>query len=119
MEQHIESRALRKALAERERPSLPSNFAYTTIRRIRKEQRESQRRQQVVAVIIVAAVAVLGIGGLVYAFGAVIWQSLVAMTKQPGTLSLTLTTLFCLTFFALLNRLLARHYVHKGRTSHA
>lgn len=82
-------------------------------------KRESQRRQQVGAVIIVAAVAVLGIGGLAYAFGAVIWQSLVTISKQPDALALALPTLFCLAFFVLLNQLLARHYVHKGRTSHA
>ncbi len=118
MEQHIESRALRKALAERERPSLPSNFAYTTIRRIRKEQRESQRRQQVVAVIIVASVVVLGIGGLVYMFGRAIWQSLVEMSKRPDAIFLALPTLFCLTFFALLNRWLASHYVGRDKTLH-
>ena len=118
MEQQIESRALRKALEQRERPNLPSNFAYTTLKRIRREQRESRRRQQVVAVIIVAAVAVLGIGGLVYAFGAVIWQSLVAMSKQPDALALILTTLCCLTFFALLNNYLTRHYTGRSKNPH-
>lgn len=116
MEQHIESRALRQALAARERPSLPSNFAYTTMRRIRLERQKSERRQRIVAFLIVASVVVLGIGGLVYMFGATIWQSMVAISKRPEDLSLALPTLFCLTFFALLNRWLARHYVGRDKT---
>ncbi|MBP5393409.1 MAG: hypothetical protein J6Y59_06310 [Bacteroidaceae bacterium] len=115
MEQHIESRALRQALAARERPSLPSNFAYTTMRRIRMEQQKSERRQRIVAFCCVLAVAILGIGGLVYMFGGVIWLALVNMSKQPDALSLSLPTLFCLTFFALLNRWLARHYTGRDK----
>ena len=110
--------ALRKALAERERPRRPSNFAYTTMRRIRMERQKSERRQQIAAFCCIVSVTILSLGGLIYAFGPVIWQALVVMTKRPDALSLTLTTLFCLTFFALLNHLLARHYVHKGRTPH-
>ena len=116
MEQHIESRALRQALAARERPSLPSNFAYTTMRRIRQERKKSERRQRIVAFLIVTSVVVLGIGGLVYMFGATIWQSMVAISKRPEDLSLALPTLFCLAFFALLNRWLARHYVGRDKT---
>lgn len=116
MEQHIESRALRQALAARERPSLPSNFAYTTMRRIRLERQKSERRQRIVAICCVVAVTILGIGGLVYMFGQAIWQSMVALSKRPEDLSLALPTLFCLTFFALLNRWLARHYVGRDKT---
>ena len=110
--------ALRKALAERERPSLPSNFAYTTMRRIRMERQKSERGQRIAAFCCVVSVTVLGLGGLVYAFGPIIWHALVEMSKRPDALSLALPTFFCLTFFALLNHLLARHYVHKGRTPH-
>ncbi|MBQ6225432.1 MAG: hypothetical protein IJJ73_03920 [Bacteroidaceae bacterium] len=116
MEQHIESRALRQALAARERPSLPSNFAYTTMRRIRLEREKSERRQRIVAFLTVASVVVLGIGGLVYMFGQAIWQSMVAISKRPEDLSLALPTLFCLAFFALLNHWLARHYVGRDKT---
>ena len=116
MEQHIESRALRQALAARERPSLPSNFAYTTMRRIRLEREKSERRQRIVAVCCVLTVTILGIGGLVYMFGQAIWQSMVAISKRPEDLSLALPTLFCLAFFALLNRWLARHYVGRNKT---
>ena len=111
--------ALRKALAERERPRLPSNFAYTTMRRIRQERQKSERRQQIAAFCCVMSVTILSLGGLAYAFGPVIWHALVAMSKRPDALSLALPTLFCLTFFALLNHLLSRHYVHKGKTPHA
>ena len=116
MEQHIESRALRQVLAARERPSLPSNFAYTTMRRIRLERQKSERRQRIVAICCVVAVTILGIGGLVYMFGRAIWQSMVALSKRPEDLSLALPTLFCLAFFALLNRWLARHYVGRNKT---
>ena len=116
MEQHIESRALRQALAARERPSLPSNFAYTTMRRIRLEREKSERRQRIVAFLTVASVVVLGIGGLVYMFGQAIWQSMVALSKRPEGLSLALPTLFCLAFFALFNHWLAQHYVGRDKT---
>ena len=116
MEQHIESRALRQALAARERPSLPSNFAYTTMRRIRLEREKSERRQRIVAVCCVLAVTILGIGGLVYMFGQAIWQSMVAISKRPEDLSLALPTLFCLAFFALFNHWLAQHYVGRDKT---
>lgn len=116
MEQLIESRALRQALAARERPSLPSNFAYTTMRRIRLERQKSERRQRIVAICCVLAVTILGISGLVYMFGQAIWQSMVAISKRPEDLSLALPTLFCLAFFALLNRWLARHYVGRDKT---
>ena len=116
MEQHIESRALRQALAARERPSLPSNFAYTTMRRIRLERQKSERRQRIVGVCCVLAVTILGIGGLVYMFGQAIWQSMVALSKRPEDLSLALPTLFCLAFFALLNHWLAQHYVGRDKT---
>lgn len=119
MEKPINNNVLRQALAPREKPALPSNFAFTTMRRIRREQRESQRRQRIAAFLIVAAFSALGIGSLAYMFGPAIWQSLVAMSKRPDALALTLPTLFCLTFFALLNHLLSRHYVHKGKTPHA
>ena len=116
MEQHIESRALRQALAARERLSLPSNFAYTTMRRIHLERQKSERRQHIVGVCCVLAVTILGLGGLVYMFGATIWQSMVAISKRPEDLSLALPTLFCLAFFALLNHWLAQHYVGRDKT---
>ena len=68
------------------------------------------------AVCCVLAVTILGIGGLVYMFGQAIWQSMVALSTRPEDLSLALPTLFCLAFFALLNRWLAQHYVGRNKT---
>ncbi len=116
MEKTIYNNVLRQALTPQEKPSLPSNFAYTTMRRIRKERQKSERRQRIWAACCVTAIAILSIGGLVYMFGETIWQSIVAMSKRPEDLSLALPTLFCLTFFALLNRWLARHYVERNKT---
>ena len=116
MERTINNKVLLRALEPQERPSLPSNFAYTTMRRIRLERQKSERRQRIVAFLTVASVVVLGIGGLVYMFGQAIWQSMVAISKRPEDLSLALPTLFCLAFFALLNRWLARHYVGRNKT---
>ena len=116
MERTINNKVLLRALEPQERPSLPSNFAYTTMRRIHLERQKSERRQRIVAFLTVASVVVLGIGGLVYMFGQAIWQSMVALSKRPEDLSLALPTLFCLAFFALLNRWLARHYVGRNKT---
>ena len=116
MERTINNKVLLRALEPQERPSLPSNFAYTTMRRIRLERQKSERRQRIVGVCCVLAVTIIGIGGLVYMFGATIWKSMVAISKRPEDLSLALPTLFCLAFFALLNRWLARHYVGKDKT---
>ena len=116
MERTINNKVLLRALEPQERPSLPSNFAYTTMRRIRLERQKSERRQRIVAFLTVASVVVLGIGGLFYMFGQAIWQSMVAISKRPEDLSLALPTLFCLAFFALLNRWLARHYVGRDKT---
>ena len=102
--------ALRQALAPMEPKHLPSNFAYTTLRRIRREQRERERWQHIVAIGVIIAVSLLGIGLLVFAFGRILWQSLAEMCRQPNAFSLVLPTLFCLTFFALLNHWLSRHY---------
>ena len=97
MERTINNKVLLRALEPKERPSLPSNFAYTTMRRIRLERQKSEQRQRIVAVCCVLAVTILGIGGLFYMFGATI-------------------TLFCLAFFALLNHWLARHYMGRNKT---
>ena len=82
------------------------------------ERQKSERRQRIVAVCCVMTVTILGIGVLVYMSGTTIWQSIVVISKRPEDLSLVLPTLFCLTFFALLNRWLVRHYMEKDRALH-
>lgn len=110
MERTVNNNALHQALAPSQQQHLPSNFAYMTMRRIRLEQQKSERRQRIAAFVVVACFSLLGIGLLVYAFGSVLWKSLVAAFSRPDAFVLVLPTLFCLTFFALLNHWLARHY---------
>ena len=80
------------------------------------ERQKSEQRQRIVAVCCVLAVTILGLGGLAYMFGATLWQSMVAISKRPEDLSLALPTLFCLVFFALLNRWLAQQYMGRDKT---
>ena len=114
METTARDHALRQALAplgkEGEPPRLPSNFAFTTLQRIRREQRQAERRQQRLAVAFVAGVALLGLVAIVIFCGATLRQLFLGVVHQPQSLALALPTLFCLTFFALLNHWLAKHY---------
>ncbi len=109
---------LRRALApsEEEPKRLPSNFAYTTMSRIRREQREAERRQRVAAVVCVAGVTLLGLCTVGYCFGKAFLQWLVDAFSHSTDLSLVPATLFCLVFFALLNSWLLHHY-HTNKNS--
>ena len=102
--------ALRQALTPTESRHLPSNFAFTTMRRIRREQVEAERRERIFAFVTIVAVSVLGIAVFGYFFGLKIWQSFRATFINPDTAILILSTLFCLTFFALLNHWLAKRH---------
>ena len=55
-------------------------------------------------------VALLGLVAIVIFCGATLRQLFLGVVHQPQSLALVLPTLFCLTFFALLNHLLAKHY---------
>jgi len=100
--------ALRQALTPTEPKRLPTNFAYTTMRRIHREQVEAERRERIIALVTIAVVSVLGIAVFGYFFGLKIWQSFRTTFIQSDTTILILSTLFCLTFFALLNHWLAK-----------
>ena len=100
--------ALRQALTPTEPRRLPTNFAYTTMRRIHREQVEAERRERIIALVTIAVVSVLGIAVFGYFFGLKIWQSFRTTYIQSDTAILILSTLFCLTFFALLNHWLAK-----------
>ncbi len=89
---------------------LPSNFAYTTMQRIRREQREAERRQRIAAIACVVGISLLGIAALGYFFGKALLHSLIAAFSLPGDFSLVPPTLFCLVFFALLNSWLLRRH---------
>jgi hypothetical protein len=95
---------------------LPSNFAYTTMQRIRREQREAERRQRIVAIACIVGVSLLGLSIFGYFFGKSLLRSLIAAFSLPGNLSLVPPTLFCLVFFALLNHWLLRRYSTTQRT---
>lgn len=82
----------------------------TRLQRIRREQRQAERRQQRLAVAFVAGVALLGLVAIVIFCGATLRQLFLGVVHQPQSLALVLPTLFCLTFFALLNHWLAKHY---------
>ncbi len=110
MEHHDKDLILRQALAPTEPRRLPSNFAFTTMRRIRQEQRRAERRRRIGAIACVVAVTLLGIGSLVVLFGNILWQAFLNSVRQPGASSLILPTLFCLAFFAVLNRWLSRRF---------
>ena len=100
--------ALRRALTPTEPKRLSTNFAYTTMQRIHREQVEAERREQIIALVTIVVVSVLGIAVFGYFFGLKIWQSFRATFIQSDTAILILSTLFCLTFFALLNHWLAK-----------
>ena len=100
--------ALRQALTPTEPRRLPTNFAFTTMRRIHREQVEAERRERIIALVTIAVVSVLGIAVFGYFFGLKIWQSFRTTFIQSDTTILILSTLFCLTFFALLNHWLAK-----------
>ena len=100
--------ALRQALTPIEPKRLSTNFAYTTMQRIHREQVEAERRERIIALVTIAVVSVLGIVVFGYFFGLKIWQSFRTTFIQSDTAILILSTLFCLTFFALLNHWLAK-----------
>lgn len=118
METRPKDNAIRQALAphphtvknEGSTARLSSNFAYVTLRRIQKEQQQAERRQQRLAVAMVVGAALLGIGMLIYFCGETLWQSARMVAQQKDSMGLIVPTLFCLTFFALLNHWLAKHY---------
>lgn len=101
---------MHRALAPIEQKRLPSNFIYTTMHRIRLQQQESERRQRIIAFLTIAFVTALGFGVLGYLSGPVLLQSLVEAVNRPHPFALVLPTLFCLTFFVLLNLWLSRHF---------
>ena len=110
MTQPDSDRIMRQALTPTETKRLPSNFAYNTMRRIRREQLEAERRSRMIAIAVIIGVSLLGLVALVHFLGSVLWQSFSDMFRQPGSLSLVVLTLICLLFFALLNHWLARRF---------
>ena len=80
-------KALRQALTPIEPKRLPTNFAYKTMQRIRREQVEADRREQIIAIATIVTVSVLGIAVFVYFFGRKIWQSFRTTFIQSDTVA--------------------------------
>ena len=61
-------KALREALRQQseQHMRLPSNFAYTTMRRIERERQTEEKREKLAAVITIAACCLLGVGTMAY-----------------------------------------------------
>lgn len=112
MEQTAKDRALMKALAPKEAKHLPSNFSYLAMRRIEESHREALRRQRIAAIIVVIVLFCAGLAVLAYYFGSTLYHSLVSLRSVPDAWAIALSSLFCLTFFALLNQWLA----HRNKT---
>lgn len=106
-------RALHEALrqkAEQEPLHLPSNFAYTTMRRIQQEQRVRERQERVTAAVTIAVCCLLGIGGIIYFYGEALLRGCRAMVQQSEGFSMVPGIAFCFCFLATLNYFLHRHF---------
>lgn len=105
--------ALRKALTQQaeEHPMLlPSNFAYTTLRRIEREQKARERREKIVAILTIAACTIVGIAAIVWFYGATLKSAIMVMLRQPEGLSILPAMTFCALFFSLFNLYLRRKF---------
>ncbi|WP_027455787.1 hypothetical protein [Xylanibacter brevis] len=106
-------RALHEALrqqAEQHPMELPSNFAYTTMRRIAKEQQARQRHEKVVATVTIGACSLLGIGVMGYCYGEALLKGLYAMLHHTEGFGVVPGLAFCCLFLATLNYFLRRHF---------
>lgn len=109
-------RALYEALRQQEEQTslrLPSNFAYTTMRRIEKEQRARKCRERLVAAVTITACCLLGVGTLLYYYSVPLLQGFQIMMLQHESLSLLPGMVFCFLFLTALNIFLHRHFVRK------
>ncbi len=109
--------ALRQAIAgaqEDIRIKLPSNFAFTTMRRIEAERKRSARRQRIVATLSLAMVCAAGIGTVVWLCA----DSFITLLQhhadeRQAALSTAVTTTVCLTFFSVLNAILRKIFFNE------
>lgn len=109
-------RALHEALRQQEEQTslrLPSNFAYTTMRRIEKEQRAREWKERVIAAITIGACCLLGVGAMLYYYSEALLQGFKTMIQHHEGISLLPGLVFCFLFLATLNLFLHRHFAHK------
>ena len=105
-------KALREALRRQseQHMRLPSNFAYTTMRRIERERQAQEKHEKLAAVITIAACCLLGVGTMAYFYGEVLLDSLSSMLQQHEGFDVLPGLTFCCLFFALLNAYLRKRF---------
>lgn len=109
--------ALRRAIrnmTDETRTSLPSNFAFTTMQRIRAERRRAERRNRIVAIISLTMMCIAGIGTFLWLCADSIVSMLHRVAESPTGLSSAITTAVCLTFFSVLNAILRKRFNRYG-----
>lgn len=106
-------KALRKALiqqAEEQSMRLPSNFAYTTLRRIEQEQKAQERRERIAAIFTIAASAILGIAVIFWFYGASLKSAIMVMLHHSEGISIVPAMTICALFLTLFNLYLQRKF---------
>ena len=109
MTDHALYEALRQQ-AEQHPMELPSNFAYTTMRRIAKEQQARQRHERVVATVTICICCVLGIAVMGYCYGEALLKGMQTMARHSESIVMVPGLAFCFLFLATLNYFLRRHF---------
>lgn len=105
--------ALRRAIrniTDETRKSLPSNFAFTTMQRIRTDRRRAEQRNRIIAIISLTMMCAAGIGTFLWLCTDSIVNMLHRVAESPAGLSSAITTAVCLTFFSVLNAILRKRF---------
>ena len=105
-------KALREALRQQseQHMRLPSNFAYTTMRRIERERQTEEKREKLAAVITIASCCLLGVGTMAYFYGEALLGGLSSMLQQHEGFDVLPGLTFCCLFFALFNTYLRKKF---------
>ncbi len=105
--------ALRQAIGGLEndmQTTLPSNFAFTTMRRIEAERQRAARRNRLSAVISLTMICLIGLGTFVWLCADKLVAQFHLMAESHTGTSLIANTMICLTFFSVLNAILRKHF---------
>lgn len=103
--------ALRQAVnnaTEANKVKLPSNFAFTTMRRIEAERCRTARRNRITAIVSLAAMCSGGIATLVYLCADAIISNIKNMSHGDAPFACVVPMVICLSFFAVLNTILRK-----------
>ena len=117
MEDSNKDAALRRAIrnmTDETRTNLPSNFAFTTMQRIRAERRRAERRHRIIAIISLTMMCAAGSGTFLWLCADSIISMLHRVAESPASLSSAITTTVCLTFFSVLNAILRKRFNRYG-----